>query len=385
MNPQPHAPDPAAAHAADGFDLDWLGLREPLDTLARERERERWGLPLLQAWAAQRVVRPVVQRGPLRVLDLGSGSGANLRYLAPRLGGAQRWCLVDHDPRLLAAQAGCIARWAAENGWRWAATAAPGPAADAGEPSPVGVLSGDGWQAEVMQRRLDLATDAESLRGAAAAGIDLLTASALLDLLSAPAIERLLALGRRCGAAMLWALNVDGRRDWQPADADDPWVAALFTRHQQRDKGFGPALGPAAGAHAADGLRGHGWRVHEGRSDWWLDSVAGPAQRRLLAALVEGDAGAALAQAAAERDAEPQTGRSHGPVVNTAVAPGAEAAVEAALRVNAWSMRRAAALAVAAPESSGSAHLAARSAPGLRARIGHVEVLALPPDPAPAT
>ena len=71
------------------FDADWLTLREAADRRARDET-----LPerLCAAWR---------RRGWSRVVDLGSGTGANLRYLAPRLPSGQRWTLVDHDPRHL--------------------------------------------------------------------------------------------------------------------------------------------------------------------------------------------------------------------------------------------------------------------------------------------
>ena len=69
------------------FDAEWLALREAADRRARDGT-----LPerLSAAWR---------RRGWSRVVDLGSGTGANLRYLAPRLPAGQRWTLVDHDPR----------------------------------------------------------------------------------------------------------------------------------------------------------------------------------------------------------------------------------------------------------------------------------------------
>ncbi|MGD8498218.1 MAG: class I SAM-dependent methyltransferase, partial [Chromatiales bacterium] len=57
-----------------GFSPDWLALREPLDARARSAA-------LVDRLRAQ------APRGPRRILDLGSGTGSNLRYLAPRLGG----------------------------------------------------------------------------------------------------------------------------------------------------------------------------------------------------------------------------------------------------------------------------------------------------------
>lgn len=48
------------------------------------------------------------------MLDLASGTGANLRFLAPLLGGEQHWRLVDHDPVLLARGEEQCGAWVAE-------------------------------------------------------------------------------------------------------------------------------------------------------------------------------------------------------------------------------------------------------------------------------
>src|SRR5690606_8492661 len=72
------------------FSLEWLTLREPADRAARS--------PALVT--ELRTTRP--QDGELRVVDLGTGSGANLRFMAPLLGGTQHWLALDDDAALLA-------------------------------------------------------------------------------------------------------------------------------------------------------------------------------------------------------------------------------------------------------------------------------------------
>src|SRR5262245_8239521 len=67
--------------AMAGFSAAWLGLREPADRAARA------------AAVTTFVVEALGRRSGLRVLDLGAGTGANLRYLAERLSGNQFWTL----------------------------------------------------------------------------------------------------------------------------------------------------------------------------------------------------------------------------------------------------------------------------------------------------
>jgi SAM-dependent methyltransferase len=224
---------------ADG----WLALREPYDHAARSST-------LADSFA--RALGPAP-----RLIDLGCGTGGNLRYLAPRLAPPQEWLCVDRDRDLLARAEARLGRWRSEVGWGAARFVA-----------------------------LDLATDLDSL-ALDGAGV---AASALLDLTSAAWLDD---LARRCRQApLLIALSFDGRLDWQPALAEDELVRARFLQHQRRDKGFGPALGPDAASHFAGRLEAVGHRVTTATSDWRL----GPADRALLAATLQGviDAAAAI-------------------------------------------------------------------------------------------
>jgi SAM-dependent methyltransferase len=217
------------------FTADWLRLREPADAAARAAD-------LARVFARD-------DARPLRVIDLGAGTGANLRYLAPRLGGAQEWLAVDHDPRLLAALA-----------------------------SPPGVA--------VQTRVLDLARSLDALPFGEC---DLVTTSALLDLVSAPWLEELAERCAAAGAGVLFALTYDGRIEWVPGEAGDDAVRSALNRHQARDKGFGLALGPAAGREAIAVFTARGYELRTAPSDWRL----GPESAALQTALVSGWAAAA--------------------------------------------------------------------------------------------
>ena len=73
-----------------GFSAEWLALREPADTAARAPQ------------VTDAVATALAGRTPLRVADLGCGTGSNMRYLASRLPQPQVWRLLDHDAALLA-------------------------------------------------------------------------------------------------------------------------------------------------------------------------------------------------------------------------------------------------------------------------------------------
>lgn len=232
-----------------GFSAEWLALREPADERAR----------------ADRVTRHVVSAlaglAPARIVDLGSGTGSNVRYLSPRFAKDTQWLLVDNDPVLLDVAARSV---------------------------PVAV--------EVRWH------DVRHLDASLFAGRHLVTASALLDLVS----DRwLLALAERCRAArahILFALNYDGRLHCMPADPDDEMIRDAVNRHQRGDKGFGPALGPASGARADAAFRAAGYRVSRARSDWDLGAAHAELQRQLIAGWAE--AAAAVAPGDAVRIAD---------------------------------------------------------------------------------
>lgn len=245
------------------FREDWLQLRAAADARAR----------------ADGLVDGLGHRGD--VLDLGAGTGANLRYLAPRLGGHQHWVCVDRDQALLAHLAPRTADWAGAAGYRVQ------PDGDAFG------LSAPGWSCAVRLQRLDLATDGARLQLPEAG---LVTASALLDLVSADWLDGLLARARSRDCRLLFALSYDGRVGLEPTvttGLGDARIIALVNRHQRGDKGFGPALGPGAAAYASARCRALGYRVECAMSDWHI----GPSEPGLQSELLDGWRDAAMAMA----------------------------------------------------------------------------------------
>ena len=258
-----------------GFSAEWLALREPFDAAAR-------------AEADSVAARAAGWLGPAprRIVDLACGTGANLRALAPRLGRGQHWRLVDHDAALLAALPDALRAWGRRCGYQVTVRGGGTLAID-----------GPGFDATVACQALDLARGLPALALPPGA---LLTASALLDLVSAAWLDALVTEATRAGATLLFTLNVDGRVLWQPADPGDGPVQAAFAAHQRRDKGFGPALGAGAVPEAVARLQAAGWQVETARSDWHIDGAQSPA---MLQALVDGTAAAAIEQAPGQRDA----------------------------------------------------------------------------------
>jgi hypothetical protein len=230
-----------------GFSASWLALREPADVAARSVELVSFiGVPERAALRESVALPPVGRPFQGRLNDLGGGTGSNIRYLASRLPLPQHWTLVDDDPELLAR-------------------------------APAGVAA----------HRADLnaiAEDAELFRGCA-----LVTASALLDLVSEPWLAVLILRCRVAAVAVLFALSYDGRIACTPAEPEDESVRQLVNAHQRTDKGFGPALGPDAAARTVALLLAAGYDVRQEQSDWSL----GPDSRELQRELIGGWAAAA--------------------------------------------------------------------------------------------
>ena len=151
------------------FKPDWLALREAADVGAR----------------SSRLTRLVAGRFPddavLHVLDVATGTGANMRYLAEHLPPQQSWVLVDRDSVLLSELSVCTHSWGAARGLT---VTSEGDAL---------LLSGERLMCRLATRRRDLGAVIDDRAADIFAGCAFVTASALqIDL----------GVGReRCGTA----------------------------------------------------------------------------------------------------------------------------------------------------------------------------------------
>jgi trans-aconitate methyltransferase len=226
---------------------EWLTLREPADAAARAHDLVEEARPYLPS------------DGVVVVHDLGCGTGSMARWLAGRLNGRQHWVMLDRDAELLA-------------------LVGANPPGEAYDGAPV----------TFETRRRDITRlDARDLAGSA-----LITASALLDMLTADEVERLVATCVRVGCPALIALSVTGRVDLTPADAFDQCVTDAFNAHQRRTFGARSLLGPDAVDAVVDGFTRLGVDVLVRPSPWRL----GPGQAALAARWFTGWLAAACEQ-----------------------------------------------------------------------------------------
>jgi hypothetical protein len=222
------------------FSVEWLTLRESYDVRARN--------PIVLG-AAISQLKP---NSVVCLVDLACGTGSTLRSLSPQLPARQHWDLVDNDTRLLNAAS-------ASN------------------------FAGDVHRNAVQ---LDLNSDLETVLNRPS---DLITTSALLDLVSEAWLDR---FARNVAARALpfyAALTYDGRVELSPADPTDAAIVETVNSHQRTEKGFGPALGPSAAAAAITRFESLGYSIVQGTSDW----VIGTADRKIQVELLNGWAGAA--------------------------------------------------------------------------------------------
>jgi hypothetical protein len=201
------------------FSADWLSLREPFDRRARNAD-------VLRAVGAAFAGLP-----SLVIADLACGTGSTRRAITDALPKPQHWRLYDNDLSLLA-------------------RAADGPAPSGGT---------------VRTAPLDLMHDVEA---ALDGGPDLIATSALLDLVSEAWLERFVTECAARNLPIYAALTYNGDAALEPFDALDAEIIAAANRHQERDKGFGPALGAKAAAAFVARCRALGLTVTDGASDW---------------------------------------------------------------------------------------------------------------------
>ncbi|NMO54719.1 class I SAM-dependent methyltransferase [Actinoplanes sp. TBRC 11911] len=198
------------------FSESWLSLREPADAAARAAEL----LPLIP--------------GPVRVIrDLGCGTGSLGRWLAPKLPTPQHWVMMDRDPALL----------------DYARSHMP-------------------FEGVTVETVLG---DVTSLTAADLDGTDLVTCSALLDLLTEAEVTGLVAACAGSRTPALFTLSVTGEVTLDPPVP--AVVGEAFNAHQRRVTDGRRLLGPSAASVAIAAFEKAGATVVPRPSAWHLQST----------------------------------------------------------------------------------------------------------------
>ena len=204
---------------------DWLALREAADAAARSRD------------LADHAARRLPETGRWVIHDLGCGTGAMSRWLAPLLPGPQHWVMHDRDAHLLDVAAAHLSSVAA-----------------------------DGAAVTVETRHSDITR----LEPGDLAGASLITASALLDLITGDELAQLAAVCAGAACPLLLTLSVVGQVSLIPRDPLDRRVADAFDAHQRRATERGRLLGPDAVGFAVEEFGRRGAEVLVRASPWRL-------------------------------------------------------------------------------------------------------------------
>ncbi|CAM3805755.1 class I SAM-dependent methyltransferase [Polynucleobacter antarcticus] len=255
------------------FSSDWLALREAADHRARDSLLQAQVIRYLDTIAA-------TQTEPLRLIDLGSGTGSNLRALAPYLPIAQHWTLVDHDPALLHAARIALIGWADE---QMHTSESHNQKTFIALINPLAISKGH-KQITVEFLCTDLAKNIESVLALPA---DIITAAAFFDLV---AEDWLFRFCNALSKPLYTVLSYNGIENWSPPLDSDPAILKAFHAHQQTDKGFGVAAGPNAINIMQKLLSQRHFQTICASSPWVLNAQ----DRLLIESLAKGSAAAVL-------------------------------------------------------------------------------------------
>jgi hypothetical protein len=244
----------SGASAATIVDPGWLAVRVAADTAARAATVSTL-LPQLINY-----VGDLGSPGDtVEIIDLGAGTGANQRWLAPRLPFRQRWIRLDHNP--------VISR---------------------SLPLPDETMIIDAGVEALDQ----LLTGSRSNR-------QLVTCSAVLDVLTTEQIEAVCHAVIENRVPAFFSLTVTGGLTLAPSNLDDQLLLAAFNDHQRR----AGRAGPDATALTVNVLRTAAFTVSTQQTLWQLTADTGPAfvdqvlEERLAAAVAQDPAIAATAAA----------------------------------------------------------------------------------------
>lgn len=236
-----------------GFSADWLALRADADARVR--------CPSLITRAVGVLSESTATPS---IMDLGAGTGATMRALAPLIDIAHRWTLVDADRALLDEAERLFA------------------SVPLSQLSPPKVL--------MVTAQHDLVAAPAPWTVIEGPPPSLLTASALFDLASQDFVEALADACAQDGVPLLAMLSFDGVLEVSPHHPFDGAMIDAFNRHQRGEKTFGRALGPDAVAALSSAFRARGFDEEAASTPWVLEKGR---DDELMAAMLDGWAGAA--------------------------------------------------------------------------------------------
>jgi hypothetical protein len=209
-------------------DPDWLVARVTADNAARAAT-----LTTLLPQLIDYLIDPDLPDATVQIIDLGAGSGANQRWLAPRLPIPQRWLHVDHNPVISRSQ-----------------------------PLPAETVI------------IDASVEAlDQLLASSNGRRQLVTCSALLDVLTTEQITAVCQAAINHRVAAFFSLTVTGDLILDPPHPHDQLLSAAFNDHQRR----AGRPGPDASALTVELLGAAKFAVRIQDTPWQLTADSAPA------------------------------------------------------------------------------------------------------------
>ena len=223
--------------------VQWLAHRFACDAAARHHEIERKFLAFFER-----------HQTSLKVVDVGSGTGANFRYYFDRIPHQQTWTLIEQDSNLIKACRICLEKFAHERGYGWQ------PQDDAF------LLTASEKTAtiNIVQGSLEYLEQLADLRQT-----DVVTANAVFDLLSFEQFDTLVRKLAQHEVCLLATLNYY-ETSFLPFSQQDHRFLRLYHMHMKRPQVFGIAMGPDCSEEMLDLLAQHHMMIEQEGSQWHL-------------------------------------------------------------------------------------------------------------------
>lgn len=230
------------------FTIQWLDAREPEDLASR----------------CKSIIRTIDRHfcgfEQLNILDIGCGTGSTMRAVLPYLTSVQHWNFVDHNSELL----------------------------DLARHRNTKFIDNTPHTMKFQQQNLAENYDYICEKK------HIVTASALLDLVSKDWLHGLVGKLNECSCSFYGAHTVSGMIEIVPGNKMDDEIFAAFHLHHQTDKGFGPALGQDANHCAKSAFENQGYVTHVSRYQWGTQNILTENRRDLYPQFVTGIADAVM-------------------------------------------------------------------------------------------
>ena len=222
----------------------WLAHRFACDAEARHDEIEHKFLDFFRQ-----------HQTSLKIVDIGSGTGANVRYYFDKIPHAQEWTLIEQSTYLLEECRHSLSAFAQEHNYSWQAQGDAFLLTDTEEKTAtIKLVPG---RLEHIEQLTDLPHT------------DVVTANAVFDLLSFEQFDALVSTLARHDVCLLATLNYY-ETSFLPFSDQDHRFTHWYHMHMKRPQPMGIAMGPDCSAEMLDLLAQHHMMIEQEGSQWHL-------------------------------------------------------------------------------------------------------------------